>query len=520
MTDIAKVAIQADTTGLKKGETALKNFKKVGDSTEKSIIRNTAGMNAGFKSVTPSIKATSSAAVDATPKMQGFGHQARMVSMQLSQVAQQGSATGNYLQALAIQLPDLMLGFGALGILIGAAAGALGSYFVSASRDAENASSNLSEEIDELAGKYEELGMAQRELIRLKIADETKNIAVENRKLQGELDTAVFKLGRLMDQYSRGRVDVLEFSEEEERLRKIIANSKADIESNNKTLKDRKDILNGTAQAERDAASAVTAANDARNKAESDALAVIQGLETPAERAKREMAEQKSILANAYSGNIIDFQAYKEAKKRIDEDYTAGDIARTKAAERSKMQVMTANQTAALGIMGGLFGQMAEIARQGGEEQFQEYKNFASAQAAVSTALAMTNALAVTPTPVGVALATAVGAMGAAQIAMIQGQEYQGARAMGGQVESNGRYLVGENGPEVLQLGSQGGSITPNHALESGGASVTTVVNIQAGVTKQEVASLIPAIVSASTNAVKAELNKGGSMSRSARLRA
>ncbi|WP_043775383.1 hypothetical protein, partial [Roseivivax isoporae] len=45
----------------------------------------------------------------------------RQASMQLSQVAQQGAATGNYLQALAIQAPDLALGFGALGIAAGAA---------------------------------------------------------------------------------------------------------------------------------------------------------------------------------------------------------------------------------------------------------------------------------------------------------------------------------------------------------------------------------------------------------------
>lgn len=49
----------------------------------------------------------------------------RGMSMQLSQVAQQGSATGNYLQALAIQLPDIGLAFGTVGIAAGVAAGAL-----------------------------------------------------------------------------------------------------------------------------------------------------------------------------------------------------------------------------------------------------------------------------------------------------------------------------------------------------------------------------------------------------------
>lgn len=55
----------------------------------------------------------------------GASNGLRQMSMQLSQVGQQGAATGNYLQALAIQLPDLALGFGTVGILIGAAAGSL-----------------------------------------------------------------------------------------------------------------------------------------------------------------------------------------------------------------------------------------------------------------------------------------------------------------------------------------------------------------------------------------------------------
>jgi len=54
-----------------------------------------------------------------------------MMAMQLSQVAQQASVTGNWLQALAIQIPDLALGFGPIGIAAGAAAGATLAYFAS-----------------------------------------------------------------------------------------------------------------------------------------------------------------------------------------------------------------------------------------------------------------------------------------------------------------------------------------------------------------------------------------------------
>ncbi len=45
-----------------------------------------------------------------------LGQGSRMMAMQLSQVAQQTSATGNFVQALAIQLPDMAMGFGAVGI--------------------------------------------------------------------------------------------------------------------------------------------------------------------------------------------------------------------------------------------------------------------------------------------------------------------------------------------------------------------------------------------------------------------
>jgi hypothetical protein len=52
-----------------------------------------------------------------------------------------------------------------------------------------------------------------------------------------------------------------------------------------------------------------------------------------------------------------------------------------------------------------------------------------------------------------------------------------GRRAMGGPVSAGGSYLVGENGPEVLQMGSAGGNIVPNHAL---GGSMNVVINTAA----------------------------------------
>jgi hypothetical protein len=53
------------------------------------------------------------------PGMSKAAYQSRMVALQLSQVSQQGMASGNFLQALAIQLPDMAVGFGTVGIAAG-----------------------------------------------------------------------------------------------------------------------------------------------------------------------------------------------------------------------------------------------------------------------------------------------------------------------------------------------------------------------------------------------------------------
>ena len=50
-------------------------------------------------------------------------------------------------------------------------------------------------------------------------------------------------------------------------------------------------------------------------------------------------------------------------------------------------------------------------------------------------------------------------------------------RAMGGPVEPGRTYLVGERGPEVLQMGTSGGTVIPNHQL--GGGSITVNIDGQ-----------------------------------------
>jgi len=50
-----------------------------------------------------------------------------------------------------------------------------------------------------------------------------------------------------------------------------------------------------------------------------------------------------------------------------------------------------------------------------------------------------------------------------------------GKRASGGPVSAGGAYLVGEKGPEILQMGSKGGNIVPNNKIGGGTTNMVTV---------------------------------------------
>lgn len=111
MTDFATLVLAADARSLKAGEQALNSIAATSEKTERVVTKSNDNVAKSFKQVGDSAAANS--------------QRTRMMAMQLSQVAQQASATGNWVQALAIQLPDLTLGFGTIGIAAGVVAGAL-----------------------------------------------------------------------------------------------------------------------------------------------------------------------------------------------------------------------------------------------------------------------------------------------------------------------------------------------------------------------------------------------------------
>lgn len=91
----------------------------------------------------------------------------RMMAMQFSQVGQQTMVTGDFVQALAIQLPDLALGFGTVGIAGGVLAGFLMQTLIPIF-------SQASEEIDDFADRLDEVkSIAAKLAVPLEILEMT-----------------------------------------------------------------------------------------------------------------------------------------------------------------------------------------------------------------------------------------------------------------------------------------------------------------------------------------------------------
>lgn len=118
MVDVARLGIAVDSSDLATGSTALKGFAAEGKRTEAQIVKSADRMER-------ELAQTANATRLLNKQMSGNLGGSRMMAMQLSQVGQQTMATGNFVQSLAIQLPDLALGFGAVGIMGGVAAGVL-----------------------------------------------------------------------------------------------------------------------------------------------------------------------------------------------------------------------------------------------------------------------------------------------------------------------------------------------------------------------------------------------------------
>ena len=211
----------------------------------------------------------------------------------------------------------------------------------------------------------------------------------------------------------------------------------------------------------------------AAKQTEVDSFMAGQAQELDALRAQ--YATENEIIAQGYRARqaIID--------KALGREKISKDEARvlSKKNERQVIDEKRQLEVQKLGVLSQGFGNIATLMQSENRKLFEIGKAAALAQAFVNTATAITNALAVQPYPLGLALAATAGVAGAVQIAAIQNQQISGARAMGGSVQGGKSYLVGERGAEVITMGGNG-HVTPNHKL-GGGDSKITIVNQTTG---------------------------------------
>jgi hypothetical protein len=97
--------------------------ERLGVASKAQAATVTAQLTREYQAATSGLKTLEIAQNEVSRGSVLMGGGARMVSQQLSQVAQMTMATGQFTQALAIQLPDLGLAFGAVGAAAGVVAG-------------------------------------------------------------------------------------------------------------------------------------------------------------------------------------------------------------------------------------------------------------------------------------------------------------------------------------------------------------------------------------------------------------
>lgn len=119
--------------------------------------------------------ATSFAKIDAASgrtarSIGAMGGSARMLTQQLSQVAQQATATGQIGQALAVQAADIGLAFGTVGTVVGALAGIALPSLIAAFSEGEESAKQLDEAMTALEQSVKTLRSAA-ESSRISVAD-------------------------------------------------------------------------------------------------------------------------------------------------------------------------------------------------------------------------------------------------------------------------------------------------------------------------------------------------------------
>lgn len=231
----------------------------------------------------------------------------RGMTQQLSQVGQQTMATGNFLQALAIQLPDIGLGFGAIGTAAGLLAGIALPMLASALTTSTEQTAAAAAAAERLKAAYDDVGTAtidaQTKIDKLKFGvDEEYQVELlkEQISIRGEITAKI----------AEGQRYLATTTDSIDRQRMVTEEMNAAIA----TLAGRHNEITGLLQQQQD---------------RSAQLAIMEGVK--AQRAGEVAAKQRDAAAQAErqkSAVVAAYQAYAntrtEANKLANETVRAG----------------------------------------------------------------------------------------------------------------------------------------------------------------------------------------------------
>lgn len=465
------------------------------------IDANTSGLVAANKQVDTANKkiqsgfAKTDKAMAATVKGSGkLSNSIRQASMQLSQVAQQGSVTGNYLQALAIQLPDLALGFGTVGIIAGALAGSLAIPLYNAIVGVDERTKEYNKTIqDTIAGlksvRLEAVQGAIEELDRQ--IEEATDRNEELKKSLSEPIVASKNNGILGDDTAIQQANQFRLAKEQKKLNKeLIINEEALID-----LKRQRSKIEGEKTPEQETESKVKEALKLEIEDRQKAAARIieqtrKQFQDEQTLADEQLIERLTAIDDAQISIAEKNQAIEEAKALhvqkladIDAKQTANE--KSEAMKRIQVQRM---QLAAYTQLGGALADA--VAAAGAENTAIGKALFLANQAlAVANIIVSTNANAAAAPggvagPIGAAITSAGYATAAVTAGIAVGQTFSG-RQTGGPTEAGTPYRVGESGPELFTsggrqflIGGEKGNVTPNNQLGGGMSAPQVNVNV------------------------------------------
>jgi len=443
---------------------ALTKIVQAADTFIKSPVGKTAAIFTGIafaiKGVATAVALLKTALTIAATQLSLVGTQALIASggfkgMAATSLLASGGIGKLTLALGALKLAVLATGFGAVAIAIGAITTAVIKHIDKQKEYNRLVKQGGEEEVKAAMRAI----MAQRESLRARLGS-SKRV---DQSLKRQIKSLNAQLGPLQEQLTKTEAIAQknkEIADKKEDQKKIQEEINALEEANREKAEE-------YAQAEMDKVAAIGEFIDSQ----SDSLALLRGqingkgeqvaLEQAINNAVKEYGEEyRDIITNYLTAN----NELKKQKENIDKN--------KEAAEKLKEQYRQIGQETRQGLVENL-----KEAINGSQTLGEALSNVLNNLKNKLLDIALNKAIS----GIGNMLSGGKG-FGGGFLSGLFGKE------RGGPVSAGGTYVVGERGPEILQMGSKGGNVVPNSKI-GGGDSITNNISISVDATNTDVQS-------------------------------